>query len=144
MVEGSSGFAPRESSAALNDFLIASQNSLAILSCTRTREAAEIRLKRAHGELVRSQLNCLPTQICPQFARNPATLNCREYYRMSFKLGIAYPSSALFKDASPNTIAGDFPPNSSVTRFMLLFKASSCTAFPPAIEPVKLIFEIAM
>lgn len=79
----------------------------------------------------------------PTIREKSCHADCLEHYRISFKLGIAHPSSALSKDVSPNTIAGDFPPNSSVTRFMLLFKASSCTDFPPAIEPVKLIFEIA-
>lgn len=44
------------------------------------------------------------------------------------------------KVASSKTIAGDFPPSSNVTRFKLLFNASSWIALPTLIEPVKLIF----
>lgn len=52
--------------------------------------------------------------------------------------------TACSKSASRNTTAGDFPPSSSVTRFRLLRVAASWTAFPPAMDPVKLILAMPM
>lgn len=55
---------------------------------------------------------------------------------------MAYLFTAISIGASLNTIAGDFPPNSSVTFLRLLFAALSCIFLPPAADPVKLILEM--
>lgn len=55
-----------------------------------------------------------------------------------------YLSTAKSKSASSNTRAADFPPSSRVTLFRLLRVAASWTAFPPAMEPVKLILATSM
>lgn len=46
--------------------------------------------------------------------------------------------------ASAKTIAGDFPPSSSVTFFRLLLAAASWIFFPTEAEPVKLNFEMSL
>lgn len=55
---------------------------------------------------------------------------------------VTYLPTAVSKSASANTTAADLPPSSSVTLFMLLRFAESCTDRPLAMEPVKLILAI--
>lgn len=51
---------------------------------------------------------------------------------------------ALSRFASSKTRAGDLPPSSRVTRFMLLFVAAAEMALPVAVEPVKEILAMSM
>jgi hypothetical protein len=55
-----------------------------------------------------------------------------------------YEPTAFGMSASANTIAGDFPPSSRVTLFILLSNASLETSLPVKVDPVKLILSIPM